>query len=247
MVSTDIINQTVTIGIAKTTKANVDFIKSYFKGMPISITEVTDPPTDTAVRGGEEIISTNNRGCSIGFGAKDSSGQYYVITAAHCSRIQNTSTGGWVYLSGQGWNYNGTYLGHASSRWSYYGMSDAMGIAVTNVTVKEMNLNGGLRTINGFQNSSNDVVGQVVCKTGHTTKVTCGKLTSRNVGYSVDGSTFFNLRGATATNTKGDSGGTVYSDYTVLGIVKGAAPGYPLVYSHVGNIANDLGITPTTK
>jgi hypothetical protein len=70
--------------------------------------------------------------------------------------------------------YNGSYLGHASSRWSYYGMSDAMGIAVSNVTVKEMYLNGGIRIINSFQDSSNDVVGQLVCKTGYRTGVTCG-------------------------------------------------------------------------
>nr|WP_237178971.1 trypsin-like serine protease [Paenibacillus sp. MMS18-CY102] len=245
-VSTDVINQTVIVGLADLDSQTQHILTSLLPEIPISIMKV-EAPQDTAVRGGEKIISTSGSSCSVGFGAKDSSGQYYVITAGHCSRDYNVTTGKGTYKSGEGWNYSGTYLGFASSHWSYYGLSDSMGIAVTSVTVKEMNLNGGLRTITSFQDSANDVVGQLVCKTGYVTGATCGTLKSRNVGYDIDGSTFFNLRGDDTYSDHGDSGGTVYSNSMVLGITKGSGGGYSHVYSQVENVAKDLNVTPTTS
>jgi hypothetical protein len=96
----------------------------------------------------------------------------------------------------------------------------------------------------GYQLSSEDVVGQIACKTGTTTGATCGTLKSRNVSYTIDGAFFYYLRGTDITSDRGDSGGTVYSGFIYLGITKGSGGGYSHVYSHIDQVNQALNVTP---
>lgn len=98
------------------------------------------------------------------------------------------------------------------------------------------------------QARNGDTVGQSVCRVGYASgQSQCGTLKSKNVGYTISGASFSGLRGTNLSSTNGDSGGTVYNSYQYLGVTKGSGGGYTHVYTQLGNINYDLGLSTYLK
>ncbi|NDI34634.1 S1 family peptidase [Chengkuizengella sediminis] len=255
-VSTDVINQQVLIGISDVNVESSDYINHLFGEKPIVLIEEDSAPTDLAAptRGGELIESRSGTapiGCSAGYSAYDSNNSFYIVTAAHCNMSDDNGDGALdyrEYRAGELWfEYDYTYqIGRASGLyWQYNKDTDAMAISVLlPETATNEVLSYGITSLTSYQHASNDTVGEVVCKTGSRTGVTCGTLLSRNVGYQISGSTFTNLRGTDVSAQGGDSGGTVYSADKLYGIVKGLNPSYSMIYSHVENVSRAIGLYP---
>lgn len=148
--------------------------------------------------GGDEI---NGASCSAGFNLRNpSTGQGFLLTAGHC-----TNTGQANY--GQG----GYYLGPTLESW-FPGYDDALirndnpGYWIQGPWVDYNPSNGGFINVSGYSDS---LEGTTVCKSGITTKWTCGYITGKNETVQYDGvpSPVYGLTRHNACAEPGDSGG----------------------------------------
>lgn len=239
--SVDVINEKVIVGIINYTLEKEQTIKSAYEDFPLEVIQIDSPDNHRSAYGGEKI--SNNRGysCSAGYYAK-SGNNHYLITAGHCSR---TYSGGKATLHySDTYKYGTTTLGKVSSI-RYGGSMDALSISVgASNANSNVNINGAVRKMTSSQARNGDTVGQSVCRVGYASgKSQCGTLKSKNVSYSIDGASFSGLRGSNLSSTKGDSGGTVYNSFQYLGITKGTGGGHTHVYSQIGNINAELGLS----
>jgi streptogrisin D len=158
------------------------------------------------IHGGDAIYASVGR-CSLGFnttGAK-------MVTAGHCTEGLPT----W-YTSPGGSGLIGPSLDSHFPRDDYGLISNTGGVAQPG----DVNLwNGQYRDITGAANAT---VGQSVCKSGSTTRLTCGTVVRTNVTVNYGGGD--RVRGLTQSNAcadRGDSGGPWFTGNTGVGITSG--------------------------
>ena len=186
-------------------------------GDAITIHESDLAPTSTAWLDGGDLI--NYSSCSAGFNLRNAStGQGYLLTAGHCVSAGST-------LRGQG----GFVFGPVLESW-FPGYDDALarndsaGYWVQGPWVDTNPSNGSVVTTRSHTDAP---VGTTVCKSGITTKWTCGRITAKDETVTMDGTnTVYGLTRHSACVEKGDSGGanvSVTSTYAAEGVSSGAS------------------------
>jgi len=212
-------------------------------GDAVTTEETLSAPQTAAnfMDGGDAI---NGATCSAGFNLRNpSTGARYLLTAGHCVNAGST-------LTGQG----GVSFGTVLESW-FPTFDDAIArnqntaFWIQGAWVDTNPSNGGVITTSGF---TDGLVGTVVCKSGITTKWTCGQITAKNetVTYT-GGNTVFGLTRHNACVEKGDSGGANVSVSGATRRAEGVTSGASLIewggkLRCVGAIFGWLGIQSTS-
>ncbi len=178
--------------------------------------DLAPQPTANYMDGGDSI----NGNCSAGINLWSSSlARGFLLTAGHCVAPSSS-----VY--GQG----GYYFGPTLESWYTSGWDDALirndnaGWWYQGPWVDTNPANGGVITTRSYTDAP---VGTTVCKSGMTTKWTCGTITAKNVTITyTSGVTVYGLTRHNACVEKGDSGGANVSwtgSYAAEGVTSGAS------------------------
>ncbi|MBB4963923.1 S1 family peptidase [Saccharothrix violaceirubra] len=191
-------------------------LKKYGDAVRVEYTADAPRPTVDFLDGGDDLNYPAG-GCSAGFNMRNNAGQRFVLTAGHCGSAGQV-------VRGQGNVVIGVVAAAFFPTWD-----DAL-ISVTNTGywiqgpwVDVNPPNGGIITVSGYSNSP---VGTAICKSGRTTKLTCGVITakSQTVTYS-GGTTVYDLVRHNACVEPGDSGGSNFRNTAVRtaeGVTSGA-------------------------
>jgi streptogrisin D len=165
-------------------------------------------------RGGNGIVDANGSGstCTLGFNVTGGK----ALTAGHCTQ----SVGIWRKQN------NGQLIGPSIGTnfpVRDFGLirNDGDMVQFGDITVYE---SGGFLDITGVAIPAS---GQIVCKSGVTTHVTCGQVLRTNVTVSFPQGTVFNLIETNLCVQPGDSGGPLYIANAALGLTSGATTGLP--------------------
>ena len=204
----------VTVEAARASKARASLAKY---GDAVVVSESAVRPTTTAFMDGGDLI--NGSSCSAGFNLKNAStGRGYLLTAGHCVSAGST-------LRGQG----GAVFGAVLESWfptydDALARNDSGGGFVQGPWVDTNPSNGSIITVRSYTDAP---VGTTVCKSGITTRWTCGRITAKNETVTLDGTkTVYGLTRHSACVEKGDSGGanvSVTSSYAAEGVSSGAS------------------------
>lgn len=99
------------------------------------------------------------------------------------------------------------------------------------------------RNVTEVQNKAQEMLGQVVCKSGYNGGYSCGYLETTSETYNEFGHLFYKQRRASAANTLGgDSGGPVYYGTTAKGVVTARqGSSNKLLYTHIKEAKDALG------
>ncbi len=216
--SLDPISNTVAISATKEQSEAAREAAAKYGEDVVSVHILDEAPQATAFMDGGDGINGNS--CSAGFNLRNpSTGVRYLLTAGHCVNAGNT-------LRGQGNVAFGTVL----ESW-FPGYDDAIaryngnGLWTQGPWVDTNPSNGGIITTTG---STDAPVGTIVCKSGITTKFTCGYIRGKNETVHYDsGETVYGLTRHSACVEPGDSGGANVSyiggRYRAEGVTSGAS------------------------
>ncbi|WP_112470769.1 S1 family peptidase [Streptomyces triticisoli] len=149
------------------------------------------------ISGGDAIYSNSGR-CSLGFNVQDSSGNYYFLTAGHCTN----GTGTWYSNSTRS-----TVLG--STAGSSFPNNDYGIVRYTNSSVAKPGAVGSV----DITSAATPSVGTTVYRRGSTTGTRSGRVTALNatVNYG-SGNVVYGMIQTTVCAEPGDSGGPLYSN-----------------------------------
>ena len=211
--ATNTVHVTVQKGKAKAARAA---LAKHGDAVTVEESDLAPTPTARWMDGGDNI----NNNCSSGINVWSASlGKGFVITAGHCVAPSS-------YVYGQG----GTYFGPTLESWYTSGYDDALirndnaGFWWQGPWVDTNPANGGVIATRGYTDAP---VGTTVCKSGMTTKWTCGSITAKNVTITyTSGVTVYGLTRHNACVEKGDSGGANVSwtgSYKAEGVTSGAS------------------------
>ncbi|MEN3360113.1 MAG: streptogrisin [Mycobacteriales bacterium] len=164
------------------------------------------------INGGDAIFTSSAR-CSLGFNARNSAGTtFYVITAGHCTNIGATWWTSSSHATTIGTRFATSFPGND------YGV-----IQYTNTTLAhtgDVNNGSGVQDIT---RSANATVGQSACRSGSTTGTHCGTVTAVNATVQYAEGTVTGLIRTNICAEPGDSGGSLFSGSTALGITSGGS------------------------
>jgi streptogrisin D len=165
--------------------------------------EATPGVLSTRISGGDAIYVSGAR-CSLGFNVRSGS-TYYFLTAGHCTNIGATWTNGSATL--------GTRAG-TSFPGNDYGI-----VRYTNTSIAHPGAVGS----QDITSAGTPAVNATVYRRGSTTGIHSGRVTALNstVNYS-EGSVSGLIR-TTVCAEPGDSGGSLYSGTTALGLTSGGS------------------------
>lgn len=210
----DPMTNTVVVTTLKGKPAAQGWLTKFGDAVRVEYSDSAPSRTAEYMDGGDEI---NNRSCSAGFNLRNpSTGRGYLLTAGHCVTAGST-------LRGQGAVVFGPVLE------SYHaGVDDALvrndnpGYWIQGRWVDTNPSAGSIITVSGWSDSP---VGTAVCKSGITTKWTCGKITVKDETVNVDGTIRHGMTRHSACVEKGDSGGSnvaLLSVYSPEGVTSAA-------------------------
>jgi streptogrisin D len=164
------------------------------------------------ITGGDAIFGGNIR-CSLGFNVRNSAGTFFFLTAGHCGNAASS----WYADSG-----HTVFLGSTSSS-SFPGNDYAIVRYSTGFT----NHPGMVDLYNGtnqdITTSANAFVGESVRRSGSTSHVHGGSVTALNVTVNYPQGTVFGLIQTTVCAEPGDSGGSLFTGSTALGLTSGGS------------------------
>ncbi|MDH6227674.1 MULTISPECIES: S1 family peptidase [Streptomyces] len=148
------------------------------------------------ISGGDAIYSGSGR-CSLGFNVQDSAGNYYFLTAGHCTE----GAGTWYSNSGRT-----TVLG--STAGTSFPNNDYGLVRYTNSSVTKSGTVGSV----DIRSAATPTVGTTVTRRGSTTGTHSGRVTALNatVNYG-GGDVVYGMIQTTVCAEPGDSGGPLYS------------------------------------
>ncbi|MEU7020926.1 S1 family peptidase [Streptomyces sp. NPDC046203] len=170
--------------------------------------ERTEGVFNKLISGGDAIYASSWR-CSLGFNVKDSAGNYYFLTAGHCT----DGAGTWWADSA-----HATTLGTTAG--SSFPTNDYGLVRYTNSSVTKSGTVGSV-DITGAGNAS---VGMSVTRRGSTTGIHGGTVTGLNATVNYGGGDI--VYGLIQTNVcaePGDSGGPLYSGSLAIGLTSGGS------------------------
>ncbi|MEV4812475.1 S1 family peptidase [Micromonospora avicenniae] len=165
----------------------------------------------TRISGGQAIYAGGGGRCSLGFNVRSGS-TYYFLTAGHCTNISSS----WYSNSSQT-SLLGTRAG-TSFPGNDYGIVRHSNSA--NATGNVYLYNGSYRDVTGAGNAS---VGQSVQRSGSTTGLRSGSVTALNATVNYPEGTVRGLIRTTVCAEPGDSGGSLFSGSTALGLTSGGS------------------------
>ncbi|MFB7088929.1 S1 family peptidase [Streptomyces sp. NPDC056296] len=207
----DPVSDKVVVTVRGTTDATGrDFVaaaRSHGSAVTVRTTRNDAPQSAASVAPGSKMnINTsdvNGGYCSVGFGARDQQGRQYLATAGHC--IEGLPT---LYFNGS------QFARGADTRFAHGYNSVDMGVAAITSGNSIATAVGGWRVVadTPVKGSQRAAVGATVCKSGATTKWTCGTISSYNnsVTYTDPGQPRTLVKGLAKSGVcihKGDSGG----------------------------------------
>ncbi|GAA2603452.1 S1 family peptidase [Paractinoplanes durhamensis] len=166
--------------------------------------ETTPGTLGTTISGGDAIYTGSAR-CSLGFNVKTSANVYYFLTAGHCTNAGATWTNGSATL--------GTRAG-TSFPGNDYGI-----VRYTNTTVTKT---GGVGS-QDITSAGTPAVNATVYRRGSTTGIHSGRVTALNATVNYSEGSVSGLIRTTVCAEPGDSGGSLYSGTTALGMTSGGS------------------------
>jgi len=155
------------------------------------------------ISGGDAIYTSGAR-CSLGFNVRSGS-TYYFLTAGHCTNIGSTWTNGSATL--------GTRAG-TSFPGNDYGI-----VRYTNTSITKSGAVGS----QDITSAGTPAVGATVYRRGSTTGIHSGRVTALNSTVNYSEGTVSGLIRTTVCAEPGDSGGSLYSGTTALGLTSGGS------------------------
>jgi streptogrisin D len=170
--------------------------KAALESVPGSIT--------TRISGGDAIYAGGSR-CSLGFNVRNSAGTNFFVTAGHCTNIASTWTNGSTTL---GTRYATSFPGND------YGV-----VQYTNTTIAKSGAVGS----QDITSSGTPAVGATVYRRGSTTGIHSGRVTALNSTVNYAEGSVSGLIRTTVCAEPGDSGGSLYSGTTALGLTSGGS------------------------
>ncbi|MGH3662449.1 MAG: S1 family peptidase [Micromonosporaceae bacterium] len=163
----------------------------------------------TLISGGEAIYGGGSR-CSLGFNV-NRGGSNHFLTAGHCTNISSTWYG----------NGGSTFLGYRVHTW-FPGRDHGI-VQYSSSVSRPGNVylyNGSYRDITG---SGNAFVGQSISRSGSTTGVRSGSVTATGATVNYPQGQVTGLIRTNACAEGGDSGGSMFSGSTALGMTSGGS------------------------
>lgn len=174
-------------------------------------------PTSGLV-GGAELSGPTQR-CTSGFNVVNTYYLLGVVTAGHCDNEVTYMTGLSLPLAYR----NEMAIGSYDVQWNSQTSS-----AAWRTQSNEIRVPGGpepTMSITSAPDSSTVPVGATVCKSGITTRYTCGEIADKSHQDNFNGEVGYYIRVHNAENKvmndKGDSGGPVFATNAALGLVHG--------------------------
>ncbi|MEO3780520.1 S1 family peptidase [Micromonospora sp. B11E3] len=166
----------------------------------------------TRISGGQAIYAQGGGRCSLGFNVRSSSGVYYFLTAGHCTNIAVN----WYSNSAQtallGSRTGSSFPGNDYGIVRHSNSANAAG----NVYL----YNGTYRDVTG---AANAFVGQSVQRSGSTTGLRGGSVTALNATVNYAQGSVYGLIRTNVCAEPGDSGGSLFSGSTALGLTSGGS------------------------
>jgi streptogrisin B len=160
------------------------------------------------ISGGDAIYASSWR-CSLGFNVQDSSGNYYFLTAGHCT----DGAGTWWSNSS-----HSTTLG--STAGSSFPGNDYGIVRYTNSSVSKSGTVGS----QDITSAATPSVGTTVYRRGSTTGTHSGRVTALNATVNYGGGDIvYGLIQTTVCAEPGDSGGPLYGGTTAYGLTSGGS------------------------
>ncbi|MFI7210273.1 S1 family peptidase [Micromonospora maritima] len=165
----------------------------------------------TRISGGQAIYAGGGGRCSLGFNVRSGS-TYYFLTAGHCTNISSS----WYSNSSQT-SLLGTRAG-TSFPGNDYGIVRHSNSA--NAAGNVYLYNGSYRDITG---AGNAYVGQSVQRSGSTTGLRSGSVNATNATVNYAEGSVYGLIRTNVCAEPGDSGGSLFSGSTALGLTSGGS------------------------
>jgi streptogrisin B len=160
------------------------------------------------ISGGDAIYASSWR-CSLGFNVQDSSGNYYFLTAGHCT----DGAGTW-------WSNSSHTTTLGTTAGSSFPGNDYGIVRYTNSSVAKPGAVGS----QDITSAATPSVGTTVYRRGSTTGTHSGRVTALNatVNYG-NGEIVYGLIQTTVCAEPGDSGGPLYGGSTAYGLTSGGS------------------------
>ncbi|GAA2608181.1 S1 family peptidase [Paractinoplanes durhamensis] len=160
------------------------------------------------ISGGDAIYGGAYR-CSLGFNVKNSAGAYYFLTAGHCTQVASTWYSNSAKTTLLGSNYVSSFPGND------YGI-------VKYSTSTTVTISGAVGS-QDITSAATPAVGASVSRRGSTTGIHTGSVTQLNATVNYSEGTVSGLIRTTVCAESGDSGGSLYSGTTALGLTSGGS------------------------
>jgi streptogrisin D len=165
----------------------------------------TVPGTLSVKISGGDAIYTGGSRCSLGFNVRTSAGTNYFLTAGHCTNAGTTWTNGSTTL--------GTRAG-TSFPGNDYG--------IVRYTSTSVTISGAVGS-QDITSAGTPAVGATVYRRGSTTGIHSGRVTALNSTVNYAEGSVSGLIRTTVCAEPGDSGGSLYSGTTALGLTSGGS------------------------
>lgn len=175
-----------------------------------SVGKLTTTDSEFGLHGGHQVDKNTGYTCSLGFNARTSDGTRIFLTAGHCtSGRPSFSRNGYVLGATRSSSFPGNDYGTVNviDGWEQVGVVETWG-----------------NTDIGVHGTASPTVGSHLCKSGKSTKWTCGRIVARNVTVNYGNNKVVKgLYQHTACVQSGDSGGANMTRNYAQGITSGAA------------------------
>jgi streptogrisin B len=161
------------------------------------------------IAGGDAIYASSWR-CSLGFNVQDSSGNYYFLTAGHCT----DGAGTW-------WSNSGHTTTLGSTAGSSFPTND---YGIVRYSTSYTGTKSGAVGSQDITSAATPSVGTTVYRRGSTTGIHSGRVTALNatVNYG-SGDIVYGMIQTTVCAEPGDSGGSLYGGTVAYGLTSGGS------------------------
>ncbi|MBM7774966.1 hypothetical protein JOD54_005170 [Actinokineospora baliensis] len=224
----DVVKVEVTNAASPQAKAFLAEAARFGSAVRVENTATTLQAQATVYPGSKMNINGGSGYCSVGFGARNSSGVQYLVTAGHCvAGLPSLHFNGAAFAKG------------TNTRYALGSNSVDMGVAKINSgnsIATQVGTWGAQGTI-AVRGGTKAAVGASICKSGATTGWTCGTIKAYNVTVTYtdpNGGPNTVVRGlgsSTVCTMGGDSGGAYISGNQAQGMTSGGPTGQQCTFN----------------
>ncbi|MEV6193861.1 S1 family peptidase [Streptomyces sp. NPDC051920] len=202
-------NRVVVTVDSTVSKAEIAKIKRDAGGNAAALTIKHTPGTFKKLISGGDAIYASSWRCSLGFNVQDNSGNYYFLTAGHCT----DGAGTW-------WSNSSHTTTLGTTAGSSFPTNDYGIVRYTNSSVAKSGAVGS----QDITSAATPSVGTTVYRRGSTTGIHSGRVTALNatVNYG-SGDIVYGMIQTTVCAEPGDSGGSLYGGTVAYGLTSGGS------------------------